>query len=225
MASNGLFGDDIVVAGWYDLTSAGWFDESLIGPPASGGSTVALSAVGITTAAVTLNAPALGQRHVLIAVGAQTFAPTLGAPVLRQAHALLATGLATDAPVLAAAAFAQRHALAGIGLATAAADLGSPAIGSAGTVDLLADKIDAGAPTLGAPAVAENAGPAPVEEAPRRGMSVFIPAHVITRPVVLHALATERITTQPPTLGRPSFVAGRSRLQVQRRRAMAALVC
>lgn len=215
---------------------------------ASGGGTVALTAVGLTTAAATLGAPALGQRHVLVAVGVQTSgptlggpilgqrhvlaalgvqtsAPTLGAPTLRQAHVLLAAGVATGAPSLATAAFAQRHALAGVGLATGAATLGSPALGSAGTVALSAAGLDTAAPTLDAPALSEHTAPAPVDEAPRRGLNLFTPARVTARPVVLYALSADDLTTLPPTLGRPSFLAARSRAQVQRRRAIAALVC
>lgn len=226
MASNGLFGKDLVLAGWYELTAAEWFDESLIGPPASGGGSVALTATGIVTGAPTLGTPALRQRHVLVAVGVQTSAPTLGAPTLAQRHVLLAAGVVTGAPTLATAVFAQRHALSGAGLATAAATLGTPALGAAGSIALSAAGLDAGAPVLDTPALSQTS-PAVAETpdaSPRGLLNVFTPQPIAARPARAVALSPRGLHAAPATLGRPGFRAALGRQQVRRQRAVAVLL-
>lgn len=110
-----------------------------------------LTAVGVTTGAPTVGAPALAQVHALVAAALTAGAATLGAPAITQVQVLAATGIATSAPTLAAPALGQVHALTATGAATGAPTLDAPALG--GTADeLTATDLSAGEPTLAAAA-------------------------------------------------------------------------
>jgi hypothetical protein len=117
-----------------------------------GGGTDALTATNITTAAPTLGAPTIGQKHVLTSTSITTGATSVAAPTIGQKHALTSTAITTSAPTVGAPTIGQKHALTSTAITTAAPTLGAPTLLTTGTsYTLVATDITAGAPTLDAP--------------------------------------------------------------------------
>ena len=175
----------------------------------------ALTAIGITTGASTLDAPTLGieggDTDDLTATNIVTGAPTLGAPTIGQVHALTSAGITTAAPTLGAPTLGIVYVIDDLilewvdavydltanGITTAAPTLGAPTLGQ--THALIAAGITTSAPTLGAPVISQThvltaAGittAAPTLDAPTLGQ--------------VHALTANGITTGAPELGAPSM--------------------
>lgn len=184
--------------------------------------TDAMTAAGITTGSPTLDAPTIGQVHVLTSTNITTAAPTLDAPTLGQTHVLTSTTITTGAPTLDAPTLAEASgtdALTAAGITTAAPTLDAPTIGQ--THVLTSATITTGAPVLDAATLGQvhvltgttiTTG-APTLDAPTAGQSHILTSTGITTgaPVMdaptigqVHVLTSTTITTAAPDVGAPA---------------------
>lgn len=165
------------------------------------GQTHVLSAAGIATGTPVLGAPAIGQVHILTAIAITGGVPVLDAPTIGQVHALTAAGITAGTPVLDAPAIGQTHILAAAGITTGQPVIDAPTVGQIHA--LLAVGITTAAPVVDAPSMSGSADLLSAAE-----IVAGVPALETPTMGQIHVLLAIGIVTGAPSLGTPVLSVG-----------------